>query len=304
MGVRCLNKFIDTRCHNSVSELPLSSLYSKKIVIDTNIYMYKYNENNELIENFYQMLLLFKYYNIIPVFVFDGKINYDKIETINDRNIQKYNAEKEYNIMLKTHDPSEDVMKEQRKKFVRVSKNMFEEIKTLIDYMGYSYFEAPCEADELCAWLCNTNQVYGCMSEDSDMFIYGCKKVFKNLDFQRKTIFMYEYNKILKEINITDVNFKQLCILSGTDYNKYSKGIFYYYKIYKKYFNVKHNLTFYELLNYKKFKLNYNLLFNVYDRYTLNKLLKKHYNMKFKNNKIKHNELTNFLYKYNFILPS
>ena len=87
-----------------------------------------------------------------------------------------------------------------------INEAMFEEIKTLIDYMGYSYFEAPCEADELCAWLCNTNQVYGCMSEDSDMFIYGCKKVFKNLDFQRKTILMYEYNKILKEINITDIH--------------------------------------------------------------------------------------------------
>ena len=37
-------------------------------------------ENNQLIENFYHMLLLFKYYNIIPVFVFDGKINTDKIE--------------------------------------------------------------------------------------------------------------------------------------------------------------------------------------------------------------------------------
>ena len=195
-------------------------------------------------------------------------------------------------------------MKDQRKKFVRVSRNMFEEIKTLIDCMGFSYFEAPCEADELCAWLCSTNQVYGCMSEDSDMFVYGCRKVFKKLDFKNKTILMYDYNKILKEINITDNNFKQLCIISGTDYNKDSKGIFYYYKIYNKYFNSKFYLSLYDFFIYKKYNFDYNILFNVYDMYTLNKFLKKDYNCKFKNNKVKKSELRNLLLKYNFIFTN
>ena len=54
MGVRCLNKFIDAKCCNSITEVSLSSLYSKRIVIDANIYMYRYNENNQLLSVYYK----------------------------------------------------------------------------------------------------------------------------------------------------------------------------------------------------------------------------------------------------------
>ena len=39
------------------------------------------------------MISLFQYYNIKPIFIFDGKIDKEKIETINRRKEQKFIAE-------------------------------------------------------------------------------------------------------------------------------------------------------------------------------------------------------------------
>ena len=60
MGIRCLNKFINKNCMKSISKKHFKNLYGKKIAVDTNIYMYKFIENNELIENFYFMISLFQ----------------------------------------------------------------------------------------------------------------------------------------------------------------------------------------------------------------------------------------------------
>ena len=94
MGVRCLNKFINKNCKKSITKNHLSDLDGKMLAVDANIYMYKFVENNELIEQFYFMISLFKYYNIKPIFVFDGKIDIDKVETINKRRNENLSQKK------------------------------------------------------------------------------------------------------------------------------------------------------------------------------------------------------------------
>ena len=59
MGVRCLNKFINKNCKKSITKSNLSNLSGEILAIDANIYMYKFLENNELIEKFYFMISLF-----------------------------------------------------------------------------------------------------------------------------------------------------------------------------------------------------------------------------------------------------
>ena len=47
----------------------------------------------------------------------------------------------------------------------------------------YVWFgEAIGEADKLCALMDKENAVWGCLSDDMDMFIYGCKKVLRCLE--------------------------------------------------------------------------------------------------------------------------
>ena len=74
MGIKDLNKFFKENASNSIKLLHLKELDGKKIAIDISIYLYKFsNEEDSLIENIYLMLSILKFYNITPLFIFDGK---------------------------------------------------------------------------------------------------------------------------------------------------------------------------------------------------------------------------------------
>ena len=73
MGIKHLNRFLKENASNSMKLINVSELSGKKIAVDISIYMYRYASDNNLIENIYLMLAVFRYYNIIPIFIFDGK---------------------------------------------------------------------------------------------------------------------------------------------------------------------------------------------------------------------------------------
>ena len=60
---------------------------------------------------------------------------------------------------------------------------------------------------------------WACMSEDMDMFVYGCPKIIRYFNIHKSTVKIYNIYHILHELKITLHDFKQICILSGTDYN-------------------------------------------------------------------------------------
>jgi len=164
MGIKYLYKFFkeECNCKTSIKLVSISELSDKKIVVDISIYLYKFESDNVLIENIYLMLSIFKYYNIIPIFIFDGKPPNEKNKTIENRNNIKIESEKEYNrLKEQIKDMDSSLMKEEiisnmdilKKKFVYMTKEKINNIKEIIRYFGYSYFDAPGEADELCAML-------------------------------------------------------------------------------------------------------------------------------------------------------
>mgnify|MGYP002854640800 CR=1 FL=1 len=237
----------------SISKKHFKNLYGKKIAVDTNIYMYKFIENNELIENFYFMIALFQYYNIKPIFIFDGKIDKEKIETINRRKEQKFIAEEKYNKLLLEYNPNCEHMIELKKQFTRVPRNMFSEVKTLITLMGETYIDAPCEADELCSWLVISNQVYGCLSEDTDMFAYGCPRILRYISFMSNQVVLYDLPHILNILHISQKVLTQLCVLTGTDYNNGVNDIYLLYREYEAYKKNTNSESFFDWVA-KKYK--------------------------------------------------
>ena len=58
--------------------------------------------------------------------------------------------------------------------------------------MGISYYQAKGEADKLCAKLVNKNKVFACLSEDMDLFVYGCPKVLRYISLLNKNVIMYD----------------------------------------------------------------------------------------------------------------
>ena len=73
MGIQYLNKYLKNNCSNSINKIHLSNLRKKIITIDTSIYLYRFASEGGIIDGMYQMITILLKYNIIPVFIFDGK---------------------------------------------------------------------------------------------------------------------------------------------------------------------------------------------------------------------------------------
>jgi hypothetical protein len=73
-----------------------------------------------------------------------------------------------------------------------------------------------------------------------DMFVYGCSRVLRYLSLLNHTIVIYHFDEILKELELSSNEFKEICIISGTDYNTNLNininifDIFSYFNKYKK----------------------------------------------------------------------
>ena len=229
MGIKHLNKFLRDHAQKSIKFISLEELSGKKIAVDISIYMYKYASESTLLENMYLMLSTLRHYNIAPVFIFDGKPPPEKKELLIKRKEDKQEAENEYNKLKKQLENKEidnvekqDVLNSMdvlKKKFIYVSKNDIENVKQLIRAYGASYYDAPCEADELCASLVIKNKVWACLSEDMDMFVYGCDRVIRYLSLLNKTAVLYDTKEILNTLGITQKELRQICVISGTDYS-------------------------------------------------------------------------------------
>lgn len=228
MGIKNLNKIVRNYCKNSTKIINLSDLSGKKIVIDISIYLYRFEKDNTLIENIFLMISIFHFYNITPIFVFDGKPPIEKRDLLIQRIKDKKAAEKEHIFLKEKLNIVNDLQEKKeigkqleilKKQFVSISKDQINKVKNLIISYGCSYLEATGEADELCAMLVLKNKVWACLSEDTDMFVYGCPRVLRYFSLLNHTCVFYDMEKILLELGLNQNQFRQLCILSGTDYN-------------------------------------------------------------------------------------
>lgn len=228
MGIKLLNRYIKNNCKNSISILKMQELEGKYIAIDTSIYLYRFLQEDVLLENFYLLLSLFKYYKINGIFVFDGKPPEEKYKLIekrsNDKQVAKEKFNKLENELIKMNNEEEkkiiqEEMSDLKKKFIKIDKKDIENVKNLITAFGESYIVAESEAEQLCAKLVIKKVAYACLSEDMDLFLYGCPRVLRYLSLLNETMVIYSLSNILEELNITFNDFKQICVLSGTDYN-------------------------------------------------------------------------------------
>lgn len=228
MGIYQLNRYLKSVCKKSIHDINLYNLKGKIITVDASIYMYKYKGEQRLIEGMYQLISTLLYYDIVPVFIFDGAPPTEKKELLEKRQIQKQNAKKEYNSIIDSLKDQEKVeyspsvqyqLNRLQKKFVRLSKQDYCNIYELIDHFGVTYYIAKREADELCAKLVIDGYAWACMSEDTDLFVYGCPRVLRYVSLLYLTAVLYNTSGILYELQMTQKEFREVCILSGTDYN-------------------------------------------------------------------------------------
>jgi len=261
MGIPKLNRFLLNNCsEHSIQKKHLSTFAGKTIVIDTSIYMYKFIGCNALIENMYLLVNTFKYYKMIPIFVFDGKPPKEKKDTIKMRQLDKQIAESKcadmkielLNMLDDDPDRTELIIaiEKLKKQFVRISKTDIASVKSLLTACGVTYYDAPGEADQLCAKLVINKTAWACLSDDMDMFIYGCTRVMRHASLINNTVIFYNINGILRDLEIPMQHFREIAVISGTDYNiSETTNLQTTLKYYKEYKSQTLEITFYEWLN-------------------------------------------------------
>jgi hypothetical protein len=229
MGIKDLNKYLCKSCSkDAISKKHLSFFENKTLVIDTSIYLYKFSSENTLLESMYLFISVLKHYHIIPIFIFDGKPPPEKRELLIRRIVEKKDAEEKYNILqeklkkTKNNEIKNDIIKEMellKRQMVRLRDEDIQNIKSLMDAYGVVYYDASGEADKLCAYLIKSGKAWGCISDDMDMFLYGCNYVVRGLSLMNHTAMLYDTNLILNELNMSGKQFCEIMVLSGTDYN-------------------------------------------------------------------------------------
>ena len=244
MGIKHLNQFLRKECSEAIRVMALNELSGRTVVVDASIFMYRFTADNALLENMYSMLSFFKMHDIVALFIFDGKPPEEKRKTLHKRSRLKRIAELQYNRLVNDNNNNSTnhstnnnaaALKALRRRFIRVSDADFDRVKTLMRAFGVQYIVARGEADALCAQMVIKRKAYACVSDDTDLFVYGCCRVLRHINLFDQTVTMYDMHKMLHILGINMTEFRQICVISGTDYLHGLKlniaiGLFNHYK--------------------------------------------------------------------------
>jgi 5'-3' exonuclease len=99
-----------------------------------------------------------------------------------------------------------------------------EDLKQLITKIGAKYIQAKGETEPLCYSLFKAGQIEAVISEDSDLLVYGVLNVILGYNMDGSCTLM-NLVEILKDLEFTQQQFVDFCIMCGTDYNDNIRGI-------------------------------------------------------------------------------
>ena len=114
MGIKYFNKYLRQQCtKKAIRRISLESLKGKTIVIDVSIFLYRFKKKQALIECMFLMISLFIYYDIRPLFVFDGQPPEEKQELLWQRFYKKREAREKVKELKEQQEEQDDELKRQ-----------------------------------------------------------------------------------------------------------------------------------------------------------------------------------------------
>ncbi|XP_066595635.1 flap endonuclease GEN [Prorops nasuta] len=148
---------------------------------------------------------------IFPVFVLEGDAPTLKHKTIAKRNELRYNGKEK-----------KAPRKGNRSNFNR----LLSECQKMLKLMGISCVQGNGEAEAMCAYLNEDGLVDGCITQDSDYFLYGGKTAYKNFSMSVQgshgasggAVDEYTIEKIKATWNIGRNKMIAMALLCGCDY--------------------------------------------------------------------------------------
>ncbi len=128
------------------------------------------------------------------------------------------NLEREQQELQKQHN-------DQQRVIGSVSDEMIAETCELLHLFGIPFLQAPFEAEAQCAQLEKAGLVDGVITEDSDVFLFGAKTVYRRLFADGKFAEEYSALRVERELGVNRNKLIQLAYLLGSDYTSGVRGI-------------------------------------------------------------------------------
>lgn len=106
-----------------------------------------------------------------------------------------------------------------------INQSMRTECQELLRLFGIPYIIAPMEAEAQCAFLESVRLTHGTITDDSDIWLFGGRTVYKNFFEQNKHVLIFDADKISHAFNCDREKLIQLACLVGSDYTTGIHGI-------------------------------------------------------------------------------
>lgn len=203
-------------------EITLQSLKGKRIAIDTYIHLYQFVAGTPPLRDKLGRLtshlsgIFFRTTHLLslgikPVYVFDGQF-----------------------LEIKKHEKFVKELAEPRIT-TTLTLEMIQETKQLLTALGVPIVQAPAEGEAQAAHMCAKGDVHAVASQDYDSFLFGTKRLIKNLMFARKQktkkgfvytgVYQYDLKEVLAALKLDYNQFVMFCMLVGTDFNPCIDGL-------------------------------------------------------------------------------
>ena len=95
----------------------------------------------------------------------------------------------------------------------------------MLRLFGIPYITAPMEAEAQCAELVHLGLVEGIITDDSDVFLFGGNRVFRNMFNQSKTVECFLSSDLVRELGLDRGTLVRLAYLLGSDYTEGLMGV-------------------------------------------------------------------------------
>ncbi|KAG5658858.1 hypothetical protein KAF25_007411 [Fusarium avenaceum] len=163
---------------------------------------------------------MLRHFGVTPYMVFDGDYLPSKAATEDSRAKKRDEKKKAAMELLRAGKPAQATQEFQ--KCIDITPEMASALIQLLKKLDIPYVVAPYEADAQLVYLERQGLINGIISDDSDLLVFGAKKLLTKLDQYGNC---FEINRkdfcACREVSLTgwsDTEFRRMAIFSGCDY--------------------------------------------------------------------------------------
>ncbi|BGP06546.1 DNA repair protein rad2 [Rhodotorula toruloides] len=106
-----------------------------------------------------------------------------------------------------------------------VTRQMSTDIREMLILFGIPFVDAPSEAEAECAALLARQLVDGIVTDDSDVFLFGGSRIYRNMFNEAKYVECYLLSDLEREIGLDRGKLVRLAYLLGSDYTEGLPGV-------------------------------------------------------------------------------